>query len=290
MSQRPLPPNRRLPANANKKAKVVEAPDEQTSFDDLPSAGDGRTLQRLRTLAGILFAFAISITCVWGLVHYTHTSPRFGVQTIDTRGTVHLLSEDVARIGEIHISDNIFALDLEGARKKLLAHPFIESVSITRRLPGAIRIDIVEREPAALVAMGGGLYLTTREGEIFKKAEPTDFFDLPIVTGIASDRVATDREGVARRIARGLDIASEYERLSVAKRHGIQEIHIPEDGTLSLVVGKEGLMLRMGKGPYRQALEQASRVLAEITSRRARPSIIFLDNEAHPERVVVRMK
>jgi cell division protein FtsQ len=56
------------------------------------------------------------------------------------------------------------------------------------------------------------------------------------------------------------------------------------------MVGKDPIALHLGKGPHRQSLEQATRVISELATQRAQASIVFLDNEAHPERVVVRMR
>lgn len=291
MSERPLPQNRRVAKPKEAKA-VVEAPSEVSGLEEVePTRRDpSRVFEVARTALGLLFALGISIGCVYVLVHYTHTSPRFGVRTFHVTGMAQRTAEAIVEQGGMREGDNIFALDLDRAQAKILEDPYIETVTIARKLPTTLLIEVTEREAAALVAMGGSLYLATREGEVFKKVEPTDPFDLPIVTGIDPDRVATDRAGVTTAVRRALDLAGEYERLGSAKRFPLQEIHASEDGTLSLVVGKSGLVLRLGKGPYRQALDQASRVLNEVTSRRAQAKVIFLDNEAHPERVVVRMK
>lgn len=286
MSDRPLPPNRRV-ARPN---PVVEAPDEVHAIDEqAPSKPRGRLLDVLRAVTGVLFAVGISIACVIGLVRYTHESPRFAIHTIEVTGTVQRTPEQVTQRGKIERGDNIFALDLDKARASILEDPFIETATIARKLPGTLHIEVTEREPAAVVSLSGRLYLATREGEVFKQVEPGDPFDFPIVTGLGPEQ-AQDREGMVKRLRRALELAADYERLGLAKRHALQEIHLPDDGTTSLVVGKEGLVLRLGKEAHRQALERAADVLREVTARRARASVIFLDNEAHPERVVVRMK
>jgi cell division protein FtsQ len=59
---------------------------------------------------------------------------------------------------------------------------------------------------------------------------------------------------------------------------------------MTLVLGKQGLVLRMGSAPYRRKLEQAVRIVAELDRRGAKPETIMLDDEARPERVVVRMR
>ena len=49
-------------------------------------------------------------------------------------------------------------------------------------------------------------------------------------------------------------------------------------------------MLSLGKPPFLMKLQRASRVVAEIDRKKAHAKVIFLDNEAHPERVVARFK
>src|SRR5690606_30969396 len=144
---------------------AVEAPDERSSFDEVPSPKPrGRVLNVLRGVAGVLFALAISIACVIGLVRYTHESPRFAIDTIEVTGTVQRTPEEVMQRGKIQRGDNIFALDLEKARKSILEDPYIETATIARKLPGTLHIEVTEREPAALVSLSGQLYLATREG------------------------------------------------------------------------------------------------------------------------------
>ena len=46
----------------------------------------------------------------------------------------------------------------------------------------------------------------------------------------------------------------------------------------------------LGGPPFRRKLEQAARVVAELDRRGAKAETIMLDNDARPERVVVRMR
>jgi cell division protein FtsQ len=55
-------------------------------------------------------------------------------------------------------------------------------------------------------------------------------------------------------------------------------------------VGREAIALSLGQPPYRDKIEEASRILNEVARRRANAAVIFLDDDAHPERVVVRMR
>lgn len=298
----PLPPNRRLKKTKARSA-LIEAPDERISQGPPPPESDAqreadeptdtrqaRWKEGLRLAAGVAVTVAAALACVWGLLHYTRTSPRFAVRTIDVHGTSRRSPEDIARQGGIVMGQNVFVTDLEAARAGILDDPWIEQASLRRKLPAAISVDLVEREAAALVAIGPDLYLSTRQGEPFKKPEPGDPFDLPVVTGIRTDDVIKDRNATIVSIRRALDLVADYDHLGPAKSLPVQEVHIEDDGGLVLSVGKDVIQLHMGKGPYRQGLDQAIRVLGELANRRAQASVVFLDNDAHPERVVVRMR
>src|SRR5262249_55798463 len=129
-----------------------------------------------------------------------------------------------------------------------------------------------------------------RQGEPFKKHETGDPYDLPVVSGIRADDVAEDRAAAVSLIRRALDLIADYEHTGQAKSHPAQEAHLEDDRAIGLVVGKRATALHLGRGPYRQSLEQGSRVLAELQNRKGQASVVFLDNDAHPERVVVRMR
>jgi cell division protein FtsQ len=297
----PLPPNRKV-RRRRAPPSSIEAPDEEVlvgpemSDDESdfaearPPISRARFWEVVRVTAGVLVTVGAALLCVWGLVRYTRTSPRFAVKAVNVHGSSHRSPEDIARAGGIIIDHNIFTTDLEAAQNRLLGDPWIERVSLRRKLPSAIVIDVVEREAHALVAIGLDLYLATRQGELFKQYESGDPYDLPVISGIRAEEISEDRAAVVASIRRAEDVVSDYEHSAAAKRHPVQEAHLEDDGGIVLVVGKDATALHLGRGPYRQSLEQAGRVLAELHNRKGQASVIFLDNDAHPERVVVRMR
>jgi cell division protein FtsQ len=301
----PLPPNRRV--GRGSRSSIVEAPEERAGLDarsetdslvpqnqeSTPPTAETtrrRVMDALRLAAGVLVTIAAALGCVWGMLRYTRTSPRFAIRNVEVTGSSHRSPEDIARLGGITRGQNVFTTDLEAAKVGILGDPWIEQASVRRKLPGAIVVEVVEREAAGLVAVGPDLYLSTRQGELFKKPESGDPYDLPVITGTRPEDIVKDRDAAVAMIKKALDLVSDYEHLGPAKHLPVQEVHIEDDGALVLSVGKDPIALRLGKGPYRQSLEQASRVLGELANRHAEASVVFLDNEAHPERVVVRMR
>ena len=104
-------------------------------------------------------------------------------------------------------------------------------------------------------------------------------------------RVEMHRHRRARAIPRqALDLASDFDRSPLAQRSPLQETHVEPNGDMTLVLGKSAVVLRMGAAPYRRKLDQAVRIVAELDRRGAKPDTIMLDDEARPDRVVVRMR
>jgi cell division protein FtsQ len=255
-----------------------------------PDPAPSRVMRALRMLAGLLMVAGIGSSLVWGARRYVRSSERFAVGEISTTGGKHRSPEEIATIAGIAKGQNVFSIDLSSARARLAADPWIESAEVTRQLPGTIAIRVVEREAAAILSMGEGTYLVTRDGAIIKRVEAGDPLDFHIVTGVTLPALLEDREGATRTVKRALDLAVDYDHCPLAQRSPIEELHVEANGDMTLMVGKTGTTLRMGGAPYRRKLEQAVRIVAELDRRGAKPDTIMLDDEARPDRVVVRMR
>lgn len=242
-----------------------------------------------RAVLGAALVIGVSGSAAYGARRYVTTTPRFAVKEVVVTGNVRRSADDVANVAGITKGANVFSLDLERARARLMSDPWIHDASLVRRLPGTVSIQVTEREAAAVVALGDS-YLASRDGEIFKRLEPGDPTDLPVVTGLSPDVVAEDRPAAVLAVRRALDLAAEYGRASVATRLPLEEVHITDDGGFSLVVGKAGISLTLGSPPFHRKLDEVARVTAELERRGTKADAIMLDNEAHPERVVVRVR
>lgn len=277
-------------------ASDVQAPDESSFVppEEPGSAPGRRWAQRLwafsRVLFGGLLVLGLSAAVAWGAHRYALTTPRFAIQHIDVDGARRLGTEQVLDVAGVHRGDNVFALDVAGAERRLRQNPWVAEARITRRLPGQVRIEVQEREAGALVVVGERLFLASRAGEVFKEFEPGDPFDLPTVTGIDVLALGRDRDRELERLESALDLLRQYERLPLGHVFPAQEVHLRPGGAAVLTAGQQGLTLELGTAPWKQKLLRATRVVERAQARGQLPGILFLDNQAHPERVVVRMR
>jgi cell division protein FtsQ len=291
----PAPPSAR--ARNTRRPKADSSPDATIppAALDAPSPTrkpllSPRVFGVARAIAGLALIVGLAGGAAWGARQYIRTSTRFAVSEIVTTGGKHRSPQEIAGAAGITKGENVFRIDLDRARTRLLADPWVTEASLSRQLPGTVFVRVVEREAAGLLATAEGTYLVTREGEVIKQVEPGDPVDLHVVTGISLDDIAKDREGATRTIRRALDLASDYDHSPLAQRSPLQEVHVEKSEEMTLVVGKSAVAIRMGAAPYRRKIEQAVRVVAELDRRGAKPDAIMLDNEARPDRIVVRVR
>lgn len=248
-----------------------------------------RALAIARAVLGVALAIGIAGGLAWSARSYARQSPRFAVSHIDIVGNTRLSVDRTLSLSELRQGMNIFDVRAEDAKQKLLSDPWVLSAEVSRKLPDSVTISLTERKAAALVALGETM-LATRDGVVFKRLEEGDPTDLPVVTCLDETTVATDPEGTKRTIEGALDLLAEYETTKIAQRYPAEELCARPDGTFALVIGKDGLSLRLGPAPYRRKLAQAERVLYELERRRTKADLVLLDNEARPDRVVVRVR
>lgn len=254
-----------------------------------PPRKPSRVLGALRTASGIALVVSSALGVAWVARRHVMTSPRFAVTEVDVVGNERRSVEAITSESGVAVGANVFSLDLDAARARILDDPWIAEATLARRLPGTILVQVTERKAAALVALGD-TYLATASGEPFKRIEPGDPTELPVITGMRPESLAEDREGTMRTIRRAVDLAAEYEHGTLARRAPLEEVHVEPDGSFTVVVGRNAVQLVLGGPPFRRKLDQAARVVAELDRRGAKADAIMLDNEARPERVVVRMR
>jgi cell division protein FtsQ len=280
------PPNRRLPPPA-------PAPGEARSAKSAPAPpgqrGSARVWSAVRLGSGIVAVVGTSLLVGWFARRHLMTSPGFAVTSVQVVGQERRPAAAIVAESGIALGANIFTVDLDAARAAVVADAWIAEVTLSRRLPGTVLIEVRERRAAAIVALGETL-LATADGEPFKRLEPGDPVDLPIITGLTPESVADDREQARRLVRRGIDLAAEYEQATLSRREPLEEVHVDVSGAFTLEVGRPPIDLVLGGPPYRHKLEQAARVMTELDERRAKAQAIMLDNDARPDRVVARLR
>lgn len=243
-----------------------------------------------KVAVGIAVVVTTSFATAWGAHRFVLTTPRFQVKSFEVDGNRRFSDDEIGKRAGVEKGQNLFATDVDAAEKKLLEDPWIRSVKVSRKLPNTLVIRLEERDARALALIDGQLFIMTAEGEPFKRLGAGDAHGLPVVTGLSSNGFAIDRTRELERARSAVDVLRQYEMLPLSRVYPAQEVHLEGDGSVTLSVGKRPITLHLGRGPFRQRLLMAARVVGKLQAKGELPGIVFVDNEAHTERVVVRMR
>lgn len=103
------------------------------------------------------------------------SSDFFNVRAVDIRGADRTPGEDIRRVVSSEVEKpGVWNADLGEIKAKIEKFPFVKTAAVSRMLPAGIRVDVVEREPAAVVRLSSGDYLVDTEAVVLAKASAAD--------------------------------------------------------------------------------------------------------------------
>ena len=112
----------------------------------------------------------------------------FKVDTISVSGNDRYSRETILAASGVSEGDNLFLLNKYDAAKITEALPYVESVRLSRKLLGTLRIDIVECSDPAGIQQDGHCWLISPEGKLSEF--PPRPKQLPYGRGPVPDRPA----------------------------------------------------------------------------------------------------
>ncbi len=119
----------------------------------------------------ICLLICLGILGYMGLQHVT-ASKFFDVKTVDVRGTDRAAKDDIARIASNAAEKTgVWNADLAEMKARIEKQPFVKTASISRVLPGGLRVNVVERAPIAVLKLSNGEMLVDNEGVILAPAK-----------------------------------------------------------------------------------------------------------------------
>ena len=162
----------------------------------LAESGEGRapTPPRIRKPRGVAFLAAVfalaaglAVTA-WlgrGVLGKGVAALGLGRARVTVSGNVYLSPEEVRSAAGLGERVSFFRVDLEKARGRLLRHKRVRDARLSRRLDGAVHVDVSERVPVALALHGRALEVAA-DGVVLPALVGGVVPDLPIVTGLRS--------------------------------------------------------------------------------------------------------
>jgi cell division protein FtsQ len=259
----------------------------------------GRRVYRVSPYVLIaLIGAALPVAAMYGYQYITQT-PSFSVRQVEVDGNKRVTVAELLETAGVAQGPNVLALDIDEVEARLRAHPWVVSAKVKRELPDRLRITIREHVPTALVSVGA-LYLVDSKGEVFKRVEVTDNFDLPVLTGLTHDDLDPATDPMKQRraqtlIRRALSLLDAWNRSPIGKTVTINEVRLDPLFGYSVVLGRGhsagvGAVVHLGHGDIKPKLGKLAILLDDALRREKQIAEIYLDDVRNPGRVTVRFR
>jgi hypothetical protein len=183
---------------------------------------------------------------------------------VQVAGNEYLSSEEVRKAARLEERASFWRVDLEAVRARLVQRPRIRDARVTRRLDGAVRIEIDDRLPVALLPLSR-LTEVDRDGRALPALARGAVPELPVVRGLGAPKKGKVSAADLGRALRWIEALGASE---VGLGDRISEVDVSSGERTEVVLAPDGVRLLLPAEPDRRESLAALRVvLADLEAK-----------------------
>jgi len=213
--------------------------------------------------------FFFSTTLMLGSLHlvaWMGNDRSFSVRHVQVTGCQILQPEEIIKTASVPMTAPIMSLNLDDIQRRIEEMPLVQSVSVARQFPSTVAIHVTEVAPIALMNHNG-LHPIDGSGMILRMPRRFGVMDVPVVSG-AMVPSGGRLSGVGLS---AIDYLAALKKYHASLYHDISEVKIINDGTLEVLLMKQGVPVRLGKNGW---MEQSERLLVVLQHLRSQPDTL----------------
>jgi cell division septal protein FtsQ len=148
-------------------------------------------MRRTNPAFTLILSGLATIGLIAGLYAALH-SPLFMVrvvEVVDQAEDAPLDAKEVSALAAVPLAEvSLFDLSLASIEKRLLGHPWVKGVILTKRFPQTLSVQVIYRNPVALLQdPHGTLQYVDEDGVLFGVLNLNARPDLPLLSGFSAD-------------------------------------------------------------------------------------------------------
>lgn len=191
--------------------------------------------------------------------HYLVTSPYLKLENVEVKGVHGKLQDQLLKMANLDSKASLLSLNLRKVKQRLEHHPWVRYVECERQFPHTLVIKVKKQEPRAIL-LSDGMYFLNRFGEPFKKVEPADDADFPLITGLREKDVA--RKKRLGRVTRVMEeLRNQKSPWSLAD---LAEIHVEGGDLFTLYFEHMDAGIRVSSESLPREVMELRRVVAHL--------------------------
>lgn len=181
----------------------------------------------------------------------------FAVSEIQVRGGEKVGGSEIVATAGLRHGMNIWKIDPRSIEQKVAKHPWVRKVVVRREFPRRVVIEVEERVPKAIVALGK-LYFVDAEGVVFKEVGEGEDVNFPLLTGLRPEDLSAPDRTTRRKIQDAIRLGE----LMGSNSLTLSEIHFDAQDRLVLYTMSFPVALHMGWGDWSGKLQRLERVFS----------------------------
>lgn len=206
------------------------------------------------------------------------------VTQVRVEGAHYLDAARIEKLAGVTVGQDLFAFDAARVRQRLLLEPRIAAASVERRLPRAVQIRIVERQPVMLVSHGVPWEIDST-GVLLEPLAKGVVADVPLLVGPRFDRFRPGVQVRTPEVQRGLAWVQALGSRELQLAGQVSEVDVSEAGLTGLTLLDGTRVLAPGWPPGLSRLSALRVVLADLRQRGTEANEVDL---RYDDQVIVR--
>lgn len=119
----------------------------------------------------------------------------FRVENIEVNGHSAYTAEQIIGAAEVEQGDNLFAVNKFKVMRQIISRlPYVDEISVSRRLPNTLVINVVECVPAAAIQGSDAWWIIDTKGKILERTDETRAAEFPPLTGLTPDNPVVGKQ------------------------------------------------------------------------------------------------
>ncbi len=188
-------------------------------------------------------------------------APWFKLEQIEITGIQNLDRFEILNAMGLKKGQCTLSIDTQEVAERLQKLPALGQARVRFESRGCIKVEIVEREPAAIVRCGGKDLQMDIDGILFSEAAPDEKRPLPLITGLCDsdinlgDQVPVRSLGPIREFLAAMDSSKSW-----LAGTAVNECRWNENG-FTLVLGERAVPVDIGKDAFEQKIAKLRKVI-----------------------------
>lgn len=229
----------------------------------------------------LLVALVLAITLMW-----FRENKLFVIDQVKVEGNKILSYEEILKQANLDLSKDIFEIDLDAVEERLITHELIEDVDISRFLPSALKIEIIEKDIIANVSESKLIAIDSK-GNVIETERYFALYDLPIITGTNLIPDSLGQLYAPPIVQEMVTILKAIRKINLQLYHDISEINFQRNYGILLFLRKNAIPIILGYGNYQNKMYNLSLIYNLLNKREELLSLKSIDVRFQSQ-VVVR--